>query len=594
MDTPQGREAWDAAAAAVLRRTGRLRADDQDGAAWERLARRTVDDVRVPPLGTPADTAGLPPTGLPGQPPFVRGSAPASGAGWDIRVPVRDPDPDRAAASVLADLENGATSIWLTVGPCGTSVADLGRVLDGVLTDIAPVVLSCSDPAAWTEFSSLLGPEVAKGSSLGADPLGDALRERRPADAATATLGRAVEVARSAGIGAVVVDATVAHEAGAGEVGELAWSLAAGAHYLRVLTGLGLDVDTACGLIGFRYAATMSQFPTIAKLRAARLLWHRVTELSGAAGRSRAQHQHAVTSRPMTTRYDPWVNMLRGTVAAFAAGVGGASAVTVWPFDAALGIPDEFGRRIARNVSALLLDESHVGVVADPAGGAHAVEKLTSEMALAAWSAFAELEANGGAETVLADGSVLAEFERVAWLRGNRIATRQWPITGVSEFPIAGEQLLDRRPWPEPAEWAELSWAAPFERLRDVPTARPVVVAPLGSVAAHGPRLTFVTNLLTAGGVAVEVLDPVPAVGVAAPNVSGSVVLVAGADDDYRASGTVLVEALRAAGASAVLLAGRPPAGLADLVDDAVAAGDDVLAFLGRVRDRLTVAVGVA
>ncbi len=119
----------------------------------------------------------------------------------------------------------------------------------------------------------------------------------------------------------------------------------------------------------------------------------------------------------MTTRYDPWVNMLRGTIAAFAAGVGGAAAVTVWPFDAGLGVPDEFGRRIARNVSALLLEESHVGAVADPAGGAYAVEKLTAELALAAWRLFGDLEAAGGATAVLADGTLRARFDTTARAR---------------------------------------------------------------------------------------------------------------------------------------------------------------------------------
>jgi len=176
----------------------------------------------------------------------------------------------------------------------------------------------------------------------------------------------------------------------------------------------------------------------------------------------------------------------------------------------------------------------------------------------------------------------------------HRIATRHWPITGVSEFPISGEQLLQRRPWPDRAGWDEVSWANPFERLRDDPVEVALVVLPLGSAAAHWPRLTFLTNLLTAGGVGVHVLDPMPSDAEVTMDIDGSVVLLAGSDDDYRVAGRSLVDALRAAGARAVLLAGRPPVELRDAVDDAVAAGDDVLAFLGRVRDRLTVTVGVA
>ena len=149
--------------------------------------------------------------------------------------------------------------------------------------------------------------------------------------------------------------APTVHDRGASDVQELGYVVAAGAAYLRGSTAAGLDVDEAAALVEFRYAATDEQFPTIAKLRAARRLWARVLELSGARdGRCRCR-QHAVTSRPMMSTYDPWVNMLRTTVAAFAAGVGGADAVTVLPFDSPLGRPDAFGRRIARNTSHLLI-----------------------------------------------------------------------------------------------------------------------------------------------------------------------------------------------------------------------------------------------
>src|SRR5699024_948734 len=110
----------------------------------------------------------------------------------------------------------------------------------------------------------------------------------------------------------------------------------------------------------------------------------------------RSQYQHAVTSWPMVTRYDPWVNMLRATVATFAAAVGGARSVTTLPFDAALGISDEFAHRMARNVSALLGGESHVADVGDPAGGSYAVEILTDELATAAWREFQQIEGSGG------------------------------------------------------------------------------------------------------------------------------------------------------------------------------------------------------
>jgi methylmalonyl-CoA mutase len=289
------------------------------------------------------------------------------------------------------------------------------------------------------------------------------------------------------------------HDRGASDVQELAHALAVGAAYLRGLTGAGFDLDEAAKIVEFRYAATDEQFPTIAKLRAARRLWARVLELSGTSVRE--QHQHAVTSRPMMSRYDPWVNMLRTTVAAFAAGVGGADAVTVLPFDSPLGTPDAFGRRIARNTSALLVDESHVAVVADPAGGAYAVEKLTDDLAVAAWELFGRLDESTDPESLLA-----AEIARTVEQRDREVATRTRPLTGLTEFPHLAETLPERQPAPTGREVRR--YGAAFEALRDAPVDGHVFLATMGTVAAHTARATFAANLLAAGGIAVDVAGP--------------------------------------------------------------------------------------
>ena len=242
-------------------------------------------------------------------------------------------------------------------------------------------------------------------------------------------------------------------------------------------------------MLEFRYAATDEQFPTIAKLRAARRLWARVLELSEAT--ELVQRQHADQS-PMMSKYDPWVNMLRTTVAAFAAGVGGADAITVLPFDSTLGVPDAFGRRIARNTSSLLISESHLARVTDPAGGAYAIEK-PDDLAVAAWEVFGRLE----------DGESLdAMIERSVERRDREVATRKRPLTGLSEFPSLGETLPERRP--DPAASDVNRYGAAFEALRDEPADNPVFLATMGTVAAHTARATFATNLFAAGGVRVE------------------------------------------------------------------------------------------
>nr|BFE77690.1 hypothetical protein GCM10020093_002910 [Planobispora longispora] len=272
----------------------------------------------------------------------------------------------------------------------------------------------------------------------------------------------------------MVVDATPYHDAGGSDAEELGCSIATGVAYLRALTDGGLTLEQAFGQLEFRYAATADQFLTIAKLRAARRLWARVAEacgVSGAAGSGSAQDgsaqdgsaqdgsgeagrraapgrqvQHAVTSSAMMTARDPWVNMLRTTVACFAAGVGGADAVTVQPFDARLGLPDAFSRRIARNTQSLLVEEAGVARVTDPAGGSFYAERLTEDLAVRAWEWFQEIERAGGMAAALDSGLVADRLAVTRERRAANIARRRDPVTGVSEFPNLTEKLRCGRP----------------------------------------------------------------------------------------------------------------------------------------------------
>ncbi|MFF1798923.1 methylmalonyl-CoA mutase subunit beta, partial [Kitasatospora sp. NPDC058263] len=398
--------------------------------------------------------------GYPGFPPFVRGGRPQGStvSGWDVRQRHTDPDPRRANEAVLADLENGGSSLWLELGGDALPVAALPDVLTGVYLDLAGIVLDAGPEfaeAAEQLFKLYEEREVSAGAAagnLGADPLGlqartgQAGRTEALLTAATALAARCA--AGFPGLRALVVDALPYHEAGASPAQELGCSLATGVAYLRALTAAGLPVDAALGQLEFRYAADADQFLTIAKFRAARRLWARVAEVSGAAPEASAQRQHAVTSAVMMTERDPWVNMLRTTVACLAAGVGGADAVSVQPFDSAVGLSDAFARRIARNTQAILLEESHLARVVDPAGGSWYVERLTDELAHAAWAWFQEIERAGGQQAALGSGLV---GERIAatWAeRSVALAKRREPITGVSEFPNLGEQPLVREPAP--------------------------------------------------------------------------------------------------------------------------------------------------
>jgi methylmalonyl-CoA mutase len=537
---------WEAAAAAVLRKARRLSDDDPDTLVWGRLTRRTLDGIGISPLGTPDLLDGLTTTGRPTR----------AGA-WDVRIHLAVTDPQADNETLLAELEAGATSLWLDVAGDAAGQVEWDVLLDGVLLDLAPVVLRTTEAGARAFVEYAESRDVEPRTNLGL-----------AAAEATAELA---ELARRAGVRGFVVDATTVHDRGASDVQELAFSLARGAAYLRRLTDAGVGLDEAARLVEFRFAATDEQLTTIAKLRAARRLWARVLELSGAA--DTAQHQHAVTSRPMMSKYDPWVNMLRTTVAAFAAGVAGADAVTVLPFDTPLGRPDAFGRRIARNTSHLLIDESHVAVVADPAGGAYAVEKLTDDLAVAAWELFGRLEDGADLDSEIA--TTVAQRERL-------VATRRRPITGLTEFPNLAEELPERAPATEGHEVRR--YGAAFEALRDEPPAGHAFLATMGTVAAHTARATFAANLLAAGGIAV---DPAGATETAEDLVAAydgqRVVCLAGSDGAYDAWADDAARALREAGAEWVVIAGKPR----DSADDSCTMGVDALEFLRRTREKL-------
>lgn len=612
------RERWRELVAGVLRKSGAEVAPDT-AAPEDALATRTYDGIVLRPLYTEEDGAD---SGYPGLAPFTRGGRPqgAVGEGWEVRQQHRDPDPARARRAVLADLENGVGAIWLVTGPGGVPVEGIGEVLADVYLDLAPVVLD-SGPHHEAAAEELLRawrdrglPDTAVTGGLGIDPLSTAARTGEPADLDTAARAAARRAARHPRLRLVTADATPYHDAGGSEAQELGAAVAAGTAYLRALTAAGLDLADAARRLEFRFAASADQFLTIAKLRAARAMWDRVLQVCGLGPDRPAMYQHAATSAAMATRRDPYVNMLRGTLACFGAGVGGADAVTVRPFDSALGLPDDFARRIARNTQALLIEEAHLARVVDPAGGSFYVERLTADLYHAGWAFFQEVEAAGGMAEALASGLVADRVDEVWRRRRDALAHRRDPITGVSEFPHLDEPRIERPadpaaapagPAAPPASRAALRphrYAEDFEELRDrsdahlaATGARPrVFLATLGPVAAHTARAAFAGNLLRAGGV-----EPVggdtaggPAEAAAAFAASGArIACLCSSDKVYADQAADAAAALKRAGAELVLLAGRPsavPEGAP--VDGFCFAGGDALSLLVKLHNALGVA----
>ena len=578
---PRTREQWQELVAGVLNKR-RPEGEHLDGPAAEAALRTALEGgLTVDPLYLREDR----PLGVPGAMPFTRGRVlRGADAAWDVRQLHEDPDAARSRAAVLDDLEHGVTSVWVHVGPDGVAAGDLAEVLADVRLDLAPVVLSSwtDQPAAAHALLGLLADGPTAGGNLGLDPLGAAARTGGVPDLAPlADLVRAC--AARDGWRAVTVDARVLHDAGASVVDALAVAVATGVAYLRHLEDEGITPADAFGHVELRVPATQDQFLTAASLRALRRVWARVGEACGVPEERRGARTHAVTSLRMMTREDPWVNILRSTLAVFGASVGGADAVTVLPHDTTAGLPTRFSRRLARNTQIVLADESNIGRVADPGGGSWYLESLTDDLAAAVWARFQEVEAAGGAVRSLADGLLREWADSATAQRRAAVATRRRPITGVSMFPTLHDLAPDRRPRSRPpaapGALVPRRDAEDFEALRDRARALgdpAVVVRTLGPQREHGARLAFVTNLLAAGGIT--------------PTEQGApVAVLASSAAGYAEHGAAAVEELRAAGVEWVLVAGRRSelGEAADLVDGEVRDGADVVALLDDLLTRL-------
>jgi methylmalonyl-CoA mutase len=601
---PADRDQWRALAAAVLAKAG----DTTDPSGVEEaLTSTTYDGIGIRPLYTADDAPALSGRGLPGHPPYVRGATEsgAAASGWDVRTRHAGPDAEAARRAVLQDLETGATSLWLVLGEGALSVSELPALLDGVYLDLAPIALDAGAYSAQAAQALLtiagqrgVDPGELRGT-FGADPIGVRARTGGPADldvlaalAALAALGEQSEQGEQGTawpkMRVATVDGTVYADAGASDAQELGIATAVGVAYLRALTDGGRSIDDALAALEFRWSVGVEQFPGIAKLRAARRIWSRVAELSGAGENLRGQYQHAVTSAAMLTRRDPWVNMLRTTIACFSSAVGGADAITVAPFDSAIGVSDEFARRIARNTSAILHDESSLARVVDAAGGSWFVESLTEQLAERAWDVFVTIERAGGALAALDDGTIDGLLAATRARRDEDIAHRRAPITGVSEYAFVAEAPVERpRLAGAPADGLlpRIRYAEAFERLRDRADAAPqrprVYLATLGPFAAHSARAGFAANLFQAGGIEAVTgpVDEFESSGI-------PVVCLCSSDGGYADEAAAAARSLRAAGARQIWLAGRGPY---EGVDGYVFSGCDAVAVLTATLDGLGV-----
>ena len=402
------------------------------GAPLSSLRSTSYDGIAIEPLYARAKDGNV----IPGR---------APGEAWAVMQRVDLPDADAANAQILDDLNHAASGIVLVfdgaVGDCGYALpateAAIEAALNGVHLDWGvPIELDFgppSRPAAALMASYVKANGLAPRSvnlRFGFDPFGAmATRGVAPkpwselAPEVTALIGSLAEQGFAGPF--AVADGRPVHAAGGSEAQELAFALANAVAYLRALEAHGISLEDARCLIFFRLAADQDQFLTIAKFRAIRKLWARIEEACGLAP-SRAWVVGETAWRMMTKR-DPHGNIVRGTIAALAAAVGGADAVTVLPFSAALGIPDGFARRIARNTQTILIEEANLHRVADPAAGSGAIEFLTEQLCEKAWTLFQEIERVGGSFEALKAGLIQKAVGKVRAEREANIAGRKDP-----------------------------------------------------------------------------------------------------------------------------------------------------------------------
>ena len=585
---------------------------------FEKLVARSYDGLAIEPLHPQRPNA---------RPLAARSRA----APWQVTARVDHPEPAAANTQALDDLKNGATGLSLVfAGSIGArrygldaSKAAMERVLANIQLDAGIAIELDLSPQAKNTPDLLAALVKRRGIDPGSadirfgfDPLG----------AMAAAGGGPIPWSEIAPIFAALIgglsaqgfrgpfaaaDARSVHEAGGSEAQELAFALGNAVVYLRAMESGGMKLEDARRMMFFRLAADTDQFLTMAKFRALRKLWARVEEASGLA--PERIFVSAETAWRMMTQRDVHMNMLRTTIAAFSAGLGMADAITVLPFTSALGLPDQFARRIARNSQLILLEESNLAKVGDPAAGSGGIEDLTDKLCRAAWSLFQEIESAGGAAAALEGGLIQKKVAAARIERERAIALRRDALTGTSDFPHLAEtpvSVLDVAQASvlpmgmkiafEPLR--SLRLAEPYERLRDDSDrilkrtgARPrIFLANLGTPSDFTARATFAKNFFEAGGIEAagkdsfsnrdQMVEAFKAFG-------ATLACLCSSDAVYAREGAAAAKALAIAGARHIYLAGRPDKTEKELresgVNTFIYAGCDAVATLNAVHDML-------
>jgi methylmalonyl-CoA mutase len=455
---------------------------------WEALAAKelngkdatwhTPEGIKVQPLYTAEDVAGTDP-GLPGFAPFTRGpyASMYSGRPWTIRQYAGFSTAEESNAFYRRNLAAGQKGLSVAfdlathrgydsdhprvagdVGKAGVAIDtldDMKILFDGIPLDTMSVSMTMNGAVLPIMAFYIVAAEEQGVSQdrLSGTIQNDILKEfavrntyiyppepsmRIVADIIAYTMRHMPR------FNSISISGYHMQEAGATAVQELAFTLADGAEYVRTAMARGLDIDAFGPRLSFFFAIGMNFFMEIAKLRAARLLWYRIMDNFGAQSeKSKMLRTHCQTSGVSLTEQDPYNNIIRTTIEAMAATLGGTQSLHTNSFDEAIALPTDFSARIARNTQLVIAEETGITNVADPLGGSYYVEALTRELADKAWDLIQEVEAMGGMTKAVAEGMPKRRIEEASAARAARVDRGEDVIVGVNRYRANGEPPID-------------------------------------------------------------------------------------------------------------------------------------------------------
>ena len=444
------------------------------------LTWNTLEGIEVQPLYTADDIAGLDHMGgIPGQAPFTRGVKATMYAGrpWTIRQYAGFSTAEESNAFYRRGLAAGQQGVSVAfdlathrgydsdhprvegdVGKAGVaidSVEDMKILFDGIPLDKVSVSMTMNGAVI-----PILASFIVAGEEQGHDRAvlsgtiqNDILKEFMvrntyiyPPEPSMRIIADIIEYTSSdmPKFNSISISGYHMQEAGANLVQELAYTLADGKEYVKTAMARGMDVDTFAGRLSFFFAIGTNFFMEAAKLRAARLLWHRImTELGAKSDRSKMLRTHCQTSGVSLAEQDPYNNVIRTAYEAMSAVLGGTQSLHTNALDEAIALPTDFSARIARNTQLILQEETGVTNVVDPLAGSYYVEKLTADLADEAWKLISEVDAMGGMTKAVASGMPKLRIEETAATRQANIDRATQVIVGVNKYRLEEEDEID-------------------------------------------------------------------------------------------------------------------------------------------------------